>query len=100
MTRDREIYKDSRGSAVNLENSIYFANFRANVGRTRDEINLRSFLGIKSGVSGKFGSQPERVLECGQIHVQMCPPIPRVTREARYYEIFNLSFAPLYITRC
>lgn len=44
--------------AISLENSIYFANLEPNVGRTRDEINLRSFLGIKSGVSAKFGSQP------------------------------------------
>lgn len=45
-------------AAINLENSIYFANLEPNVGRTRDEINLRSFLGIKSGVSAKFGAQP------------------------------------------
>lgn len=29
------------------------------MGRTRDEINLRSFLGIKSGGPAKFGLQPE-----------------------------------------
>lgn len=68
------------------------------MGRTRDETNLRSFLGIKSGVSGKFGSQPagSRVRPNTRTHVLT---YTRCTREPQYYEIFNLSFAPLYITR-
>lgn len=72
-------------AAIKLENSIYFAHAGPNVGRTRDEINLRSFLGIKSGGSTKFGLQPSRRLR----------PLLKLntpTREHGIMRIFNLCF--------
>ena len=62
------------------------------MGRTRDEINLRSFLGIKSGWSAKFGLQPgERPRPLRERDTP--------TRERGIMRIFNLCFAPLYFTR-
>lgn len=87
-----KIYKALVGRAIKLENSIYFAYAGPNVGRTRDEINLRSFLGIKSGWSVKFGLQPgERPRPLRERDTP--------TRERGIMRIFNLCFAPLYFTR-
>lgn len=61
------------------------------MGRTRDEINLRSFLGIKSGGSTKFGLQPAEASATAKARY--------TTREHGIMRIFNLCFAPLYFTR-
>lgn len=81
-------------AAIKLENSIYFAHAGSNVGRTRDEINLRSFLGIKSDGSAKFGLQPageaSRPLNERDTHQH--------ANAALWGYLICASLAPLYFT--